>query len=224
MSFLSKLFRKPDANLQKNRNLPQTCLVDASGFLDSGNRGKATNTAPNPREVFNNLRNIAEFASREGIAMRVFLPGRPLREAPDGGAFKSVKVHYADSQANLNERILKTIPTLTKSQEVLVITADPELDKAALKAGAACMRAATFRKTLEEKQDGRPEREQRGSAPHHANVHQRKRRFAPSPAQSPRNPNANKGAPPQPKSDAPPAAEQGEIKPDDAVKNLIDTL
>lgn len=222
MSFLSKFFGQSSDVTQKSRSLPQTCLLDASSLLDSGNRGKMPGAAPNPREMFNTLRSIAEFASQEDISMCVFLPGRPLREAPDGGAFKSVKVHYAESQAAINERVLEMIPALAKSKEVLVITADAELDKAACKAGASCMRASTFRKAQEERQDSRPEREPRGGPSRNAGNHHHKRRFAPH-TQPVQNQNGNKGAPPQ-RPDEPAPAEQAGQKPDDAVKNLIDTL
>jgi hypothetical protein len=230
MRFLRKLFGGSSAQPEADRRLPQVCLVDAAGLLDPGNRGKNGGGAVSPRDLFNILRGLADFASREAVAMTVFLTGRPLREAPEGGTFKGVKVHYADSADGIAARILETIPGLVSRHEVLVITANPDLDKAALKAGASCMRTATFRKAREDKGDGRGERDNRngsGQPNHpHGQPNQPRRRHPGQGQGQPSGPNPAQDQPPPPPQpdDDEPSEDERDRQPSAGVQSLIDPL
>ncbi len=222
MSFLSKLFKSPSSRSTTDKQRPQICLVDAAGLLETGNRGKSNTGAPSPRELFNTLRSLAEFASREHLAMFAFMTGRPLREASDGGSFKGVKVHYSESAEGIAKMMLAQIPALLQKNEVIVITASPELEKAAYNAGASCMRAVTFRKALEDKGEARGERDpknaqsQRHSNGH--NNHQRRRQQGQNqPATQPKNQASSSG-------EDGPANGENERPQNEGIQSLIDPL
>ncbi len=136
-------------------------VFDASRLADAG----AKNGAPaTPRDNFEALKILAQFAAQEGVHITAVLTGRPLREAAEGGNYKNVAVHYAENTAACRKTIMQLLQDHGPAQAV-VITADAELERMAAAQGAACMRINTFKKALDsrETREGRDNR--RGARP-----------------------------------------------------------
>lgn len=169
MSLFSRLFAR-GAAAQRSADRPSSqrlYLIDASGMLDY--RQRNGNSQPNPRDNFAVLRNLSQFASREGVELTAVFVGRPLREAGEGSFFRGVRVHYTDNAAALKRRMLDLVRENGRKKSVLMLTADTRIEAEALALGAECMRLTTFKKALDEREpreqrDPR-EREQRPSRP-----------------------------------------------------------
>ncbi len=130
-------------------------LVDASGLAE--NRLRGGNGQLSPRDNFFILRNLAQFAEREGIKILAVLMGRPLREADEGEQYKGVRVYYAERSEDRAKKLLQLIRKHICSWDVVLISSDVQLERQAAALKAACLRASTLRKAMEER-DERGER------------------------------------------------------------------
>ena len=149
MSFLRRLFGLSCSGTSSKA--PRHIVVDATSFVLADNKGRSGNFQPNPRDHFNVLRFLADFAAREQLEITAVFTGRPLREAPDGKPFKNVTAYYAEKAEAMEERILSLVQRLGPS-ETLVVTLSAGLEKKAMSLGATCMRTSTLRKAVEEKE------------------------------------------------------------------------
>lgn len=149
MSFLRRLFGLPCSSTSSKA--PRHIVVDATSFVMPDNKGRSNNFQPNPRDHFNVLRFLADFAEREQLEITAVFTGRPLREAPDGKPFKNVIAYYAEKPEAMEDRILGLVKRFGPS-ETMVVTMSSTLEKKAMSLGATCMRTSTLRKTFEEKE------------------------------------------------------------------------
>lgn len=124
------------------------CVVDGDRLAGGDRVG--------PGERFQALSKLARFATREEMDVRVVFGGRPLREADDGTTYSGVQVFYAESPAEVRERISKVLSSAGRSSAVLV-TSDSALESEMTDRGYVCMKASTLRKAMEPQgQDGGP--------------------------------------------------------------------
>ena len=115
-------------------------VIDGEGW--NGTRGRE---AISPRDQFALLKKLEGFVAKEKIKAVVLLVGRPLREAPDGGTYKSVEVCYAETPA---ERVKRALDLA--GRRGLIITSDAGLEQQARSAGLETLRTSTLRKVLDE--------------------------------------------------------------------------
>ncbi len=147
MSFLRSLFGCRSS--RPSSNTARRIVVDATSFVAAENRDRGGQ--PNPRDHFNVLRFLADFAAREQLDITAVFTGRPLREAPDGKQYKSVTAHYAETPEAMEEQVLALVRRFGP-RETLVVAMSPGLEKKAMKLGATCMRTSTLKKACEEKE------------------------------------------------------------------------
>lgn len=139
-------------------------VVDATGLVEG--RLRNSNGQANPRDNFQVLRNLAQFASREALDMVAVFCGRPLREASEGGRFKDIRVHYADQPETQRQKILTIVREFRSRKDVLVLVDDVVTEREAAKLGAAGMRLSTLRKAMEERDDREREGERHARTNH----------------------------------------------------------
>lgn len=101
-----------------------------------------------PRDRFVLLQKVAGFFEREKLRACVVLEGRPLREAPEGSTYKTVQVHYGESDQQVSDQVLELG---RKSRGgCTIITQKRELESEALKQGWHTLRISTLRKAIED--------------------------------------------------------------------------
>ena len=147
MSFLRSLFGCRSS--RPSSRTARRIVVDATSFVAAENRDRGGQ--PNPRDHFNVLRFLADFAAREQLDITAVFTGRPLREAPDGKPYKNITAYYAENVGAMEERILGLVRQFGP-RETLVVGMSPGLEQKAMGLGAMCMRTSTVRKALEEKE------------------------------------------------------------------------
>ncbi len=123
-------------------------IVDATGLAD--NRARNGNSQPSPRDHYLALRNLAQFAGRERLAMAAVFIGRPLREAGEGGEYKGVRTYYAVNAEAQAGRMLQLIRDNIRARDVVLIASGADLEREAAALRAACMRLSTLRKAMDE--------------------------------------------------------------------------
>jgi hypothetical protein len=205
-------------------------IVDATGMVD--NRARNGNIPPSPRDHYMVLRNLAQFAGRERINMVAVFIGRPLREAADGAEYKGVKVYYADNSDTQANKIVRLARENVGSRDVIMITADADIESEAVTLNAACMRPATLKKALDDREDhgdrgdhrdndSRPQRYGRSRQP------QQDRRQERQPEQDRGSESARPqeaSQRPQSQANAPAPANDDKDKPEPGVLDLIDPM
>lgn len=129
----------------------QTCIIDASGFIEK--RYREPGGQANPRDNFFVLKNLANFAQREELEIIAVFTGRPLREAGEGESFRGVTTHYAPDEKALLQKIGAIARRCPAKKKVLVVSDDRRLESDALKHGRPCLRLATLRKGMEGNSD-----------------------------------------------------------------------
>lgn len=132
------------------------CIFDASKLAEAGGKNGAAAT---PRDNFETLKLLTQFAAQEGLRLTAVFTGRPLREAAEGDSYKNVTVHYAENTPACRKTILQLIQGQAGGKAV-VVTADAELERMAAAQNADCMRISTFKKALENR-DNRDNRDNR---------------------------------------------------------------
>lgn len=188
-------------------------VVDTSGL--AGGRGDRLS----PRDRLALLQKLASFAEREQLQMVVLLDGRPLREAADGGEFKSVTVYYAEGAEGLAKRALEIVRG--KGRRALLVTQQRDLEEQAQQAGVGTLRASSLRRALDENGGGGGGRGGRGGSEGGRSGGRGRRRSRPR-----RPANSDQG---QGRSEKPASAKAAENKPQakpskDGVSDLIDLV
>ena len=107
--------------------------------------------------------------------MKAVFVGRPLREAGEGESFKGVTVYYAENEKALLQKITE-LARRCRSDGVVVVTNDQQIERQAMKMNAQCMRLTTLRKGMEGNFDHDRDRPPRQNQP--------QRRVPPEPEQS----------------------------------------
>ncbi len=196
-------------------------LVDALGLAEG--RFRNGELQMSPRDNFAILRNLAQFAARENLKLIAVFTGRPLREAGEGKQYKGLQVHYAEQAATRSKKIIALVRTHLRAKDVVLITGDAQLEKAALALNAACMRPATLRKAMDEREErGERDSERPARARRERSRQSREQRAeaerSARPSEPARAPAAERDpAPPAPAAPAPSQADPG-------VLELIDPL
>lgn len=148
-------------------------IVDATGLVN--NRARNGNGQPSPRDHYMALRNLAQFAGHERLALAAVFIGRPLREAGEGGEYKGVKVYYTENAEAQANRMMQLIRDNIRARDVVLISGDADLEREAVALNASCLRLSTLRKAMDEREDrgdrdnrdnnDRPFRSNRGRPP-----------------------------------------------------------
>lgn len=147
MNFLQRIFSGQGSGKSRPQS-ERLYLFDANGLVDTRQRNGGGH--PSPRDLFFALKDLARFREKEGVNIIAFFLCRPLREASDGENYKGVTVYYAGNSEGIRNKILKTIKQYCRRKDVVVLTSDIQLERAARQSGAECMRLSTFKKALEE--------------------------------------------------------------------------
>jgi predicted RNA-binding protein with PIN domain len=108
----------------------------------------------NARRVL--LKKAAVFAKARGTRVTVVFDGAPDRDAPDGSAFRGVKVLYAEPESDADARILRLVESSSDPRGLTVVTSDRHLSFLVRSRGATVVRSGEFRKQLEIVLDAQP--------------------------------------------------------------------
>jgi len=108
---------------------------------------KGERTRMNPRSQIDLLRKVARFVKKENTQMCVILEGKVLRDAPDNKKFQEVLVCYA-ATGNGVPKLVEKVCDQKSNLQVLVITGDKNVERAAGEKGASVMHSSTFLKAL----------------------------------------------------------------------------
>ncbi|MBU0678371.1 MAG: NYN domain-containing protein [Verrucomicrobia bacterium] len=116
-------------------------IVDAKGLLGSGK--------PTPRDQIHLMGRLSRFAAKEKIDLCAAFEGNPLRKVDHGEEFEGITVYYGQRGDELRSVIADLLKRGRRQREVMVITADAELEKAVASGSGVTMRTSTFKKALE---------------------------------------------------------------------------
>jgi hypothetical protein len=135
MSLLGKI-----AALFSGGSARKVCVVDGDRLVGGDRVG--------PGERFQALNRLARYAAREEIAVKVVFGGRPLREADEGADYNGVQVFYAESPAEVREKLNRKLASVGTSKAIFV-TSDQAAEVEMRERGYATMRISTLRKAME---------------------------------------------------------------------------
>ena len=122
------------------RPVARAYFVDAGGLLGGGR------FRPQPRDQVRAMQNLARFAGRENLRVTLAWQSPPLRDAPEGAPYEGLSVFYVGPDGNVADRLL---PMARRAGAgAVVVTADRELEAAALKAGVATMRLQSWLRAM----------------------------------------------------------------------------
>ena len=194
MGIFTRWFGRADAQSDlKFSPESQRYIFDACKLSENGTKNGA---AVSPRDNFETLKLLANFAAQEGLRLTAVFTGRPLREAAEGSNYKNVTVHYAENTPACRKIILQLVNQA--GAKAVVVTADAELEQTASAKGADCMRISTFKKALENRESRRSGRQRRndqaaqGNGAKEQQSDEASRSSAPRPTSTPDAPNTPK--------------------------------
>ena len=95
------------------------------------------------------LEQLADFARVKKARVTVIFDGEPDRAAPEGSAFRGVKVLYADRGSDADTKIVRLVESSTDSRGITVVTSDRRLAMSVRSSGATVIRSGEFRKQVE---------------------------------------------------------------------------
>lgn len=95
------------------------------------------------------LEQLADFARIKKARITVVFDGAPDTTAPEGSAFRGVKVLYADRGSDADTRIERLVESSPDSRGITVVTSDRRLASSVRSSGAAVIRSGEFRKQVE---------------------------------------------------------------------------
>ncbi|MFP5261075.1 MAG: NYN domain-containing protein [Blastocatellia bacterium] len=95
------------------------------------------------------LEQLADFARLKKARVTVVFDGAPDPAAPDGSAFRGVKVLYADRGSDADTRIQRLVESSPDSRGIKVVTSDRRLASSVRSSGAGVIRSGEFRKQVE---------------------------------------------------------------------------
>ena len=117
-------------------------VVDCASLNDQGGR------EPSPRNQLDLLHALGHYAGMQKLCLHAVLDGTPLRQAPDGEAYREVTVHYTAGRTSRAALITSLCRRLGRRASLLVISGDDEVQRAVLNQGLDLMSALTFRKAM----------------------------------------------------------------------------
>ncbi|HVG21424.1 MAG TPA: NYN domain-containing protein [Blastocatellia bacterium] len=95
------------------------------------------------------LEQLADFAGIKKARITVVFDGGPDPTAPEGSAFRGVKVLYADRGSDADTRIEHLVESSPDSRGITVVTSDRRLASSVRSSGATVIRSGEFRKQVE---------------------------------------------------------------------------
>lgn len=102
---------------------------------------------PNARRLL--LMKTAVFAKAKAARVTVVFDGAPERGAPDGSAFRGVKVLYAEPGSDADARIERLVENSQDPRGLTVVTSDRHLAFLVRSRGAKVVRSGEFRIQIE---------------------------------------------------------------------------
>ncbi|MGD9874157.1 MAG: hypothetical protein AB7T27_07770 [Kiritimatiellia bacterium] len=135
MSFWKKIFGVKDSGTPN-----KIILADVMAL------GGGSNRLP-PKVQIDILHALSRYAEKENVTMHAMLTGEVLRSVPENEPFRNIKVSYAASVQELPALAEKLVKSYGR-KGVVVITSNRQVEDDARQAGAALMRANTFKKAL----------------------------------------------------------------------------
>lgn len=96
------------------------------------------------------LEQLADFAKAKKARLTVVFDGAPDQIAPEGSAFRGVKVLYADRGSDADTRIERLVESSPNKRGLTVVTSDRRLALAVRSSGATVIRSGEFRKLMEQ--------------------------------------------------------------------------
>ncbi|HEX8088180.1 MAG TPA: NYN domain-containing protein [Blastocatellia bacterium] len=95
------------------------------------------------------LEQLADFARLKKARVTVVFDGGPDPTAPEGSAFRGVKVLYADRGSDADTRIQRLVESSPDSRGIKVVTSDRRLASSVRSSGAEVIRSGEFRRQVE---------------------------------------------------------------------------
>jgi predicted RNA-binding protein with PIN domain len=96
------------------------------------------------------LAKAAEFAKAKATRVTVVFDGAPERGAPEGSAFRGVKVLYAEPGSDADARIEQLVESSPNPRGLTVVTSDRHLAFLVRSRGASVVRSGEFRTQIEQ--------------------------------------------------------------------------
>lgn len=120
-------------------------IVEAESLAASAGRSRQ----PSAQEKIAALNRLAVFVEREKLPLIAVLYGPPLRAVADGQRFRGLTIRYAESRSNAPRLVAALLKQIKRRADAVVVTADRQIEQAALASGSRVMHTATLRKALE---------------------------------------------------------------------------
>ncbi len=96
------------------------------------------------------LAKAAAFAKAKATRVTVVFDGAPERGAPEGSAFRGVKVLYAEPGSDADARIERLVESSQNRRGLTVVTSDRHLAFLVRSSGASVVRSGEFRTQIEQ--------------------------------------------------------------------------
>jgi predicted RNA-binding protein with PIN domain len=96
------------------------------------------------------LDDLARFAAKKRVRLRVVFDGAPDPSFGDGSKYKGVVVYYAKRGSDADERIKEFVEADRERQTLIVVTSDRKLADYVHRCGAKVVSSGAFRKRMEE--------------------------------------------------------------------------
>lgn len=105
------------------------------------------------------LEQLTAFARATKARVTVVFDGGPDRVAPEGSAFRGVRILYAERGSDADARIERIVETAQDPRGLTVVTSDRHLAFLVRSRGASVVRSGEFRKQIERIIELRPQTE-----------------------------------------------------------------
>lgn len=120
--------------------------------IDAILKSKGVRGSVAPRQHLQILRSLSRLVQREKMKVTAVIVGEPLNKAPHNKVFDNVRVRYTKSDDKIVGELLKSL-SQAGSGGVLV-TDDVDLEKKVIRGGKDTLRISTFRKLIDDGNDG----------------------------------------------------------------------
>jgi predicted RNA-binding protein with PIN domain len=100
------------------------------------------------------LAQLAQLAQVKRMRLAVVFDGAPEDHFPDGSSYRGVKVFYARAGSDADTRIIEIVERERNRKGLVVVTSDSQLAARVRVCGVRVMRAAQFRRWLDELPEG----------------------------------------------------------------------
>jgi len=126
----------------------RTIVVSVDAVLKSkGVRGSVA-----PRQQLQVLRSLSRLVQRENMNVTAVIAGEELNKAPHNKVFDHVRVRYAKAAGGVSGELTKSLRQAGSS--AVLVTDDVELEAKAIRGGIDTLRLSTFRKLIDDGNDG----------------------------------------------------------------------